>query len=388
MVQGIAMESLSSTHLDALDSGPLAYKVIRGRLLSELGQRWEIGERLPPIAKLAQELRAGQRNTHRAVRALVAEGVLSTRSGSGTYVLRTTATRADGSAAVASAPLLTGKRVAMIRHVRQLDPLILAMADQASAGMVAAGAAVELVTSIDRQKSGDYDLSSLSHDAGIMVNPGYSNHLALRPGMKLVVISTHAVHPAQAAAGFDVVAADEQQGALLAGRALRASDGAGAVVLGVGVKPHLLGFDVTSTQRRLGFEHGWGEPVPEACCLKGTSYMASAGARLVPQYLSLNPRPRAVFATSDELALGFRLGMLSVELEAGRDYQLVGFDGQAAALNNPDGSIATVAVPAAEMGRTAASLLIERFADPARPARRIFVDCQLVPGSTLRPVIS
>jgi DNA-binding LacI/PurR family transcriptional regulator len=343
-----------------------------------------VGERLPSIAKLAQTLGTGQRNTHRAVQLLTAEGILSTRAGSGTYVRRLG--DPDSSAAASPRPL-TGKKIAILHHPGQTDPLILLMGEQAKAVLAEQGATL-VDEDVDRMRAMEYDFSHLTHDGAVLLNPSYATTVKVRPQMKLVVISTRSVHPAQSAAGFDVVAADDEAGALLAGRALRDAGCQSACFLGVVSKPQRVAFDLTSAQRRQGFEQGWGEPLPDACCLQGTSYMQSVGARLVAQFLALKPRPQGVFAASDELAIGFRLGMLSAGLEAGRDYQLIGFDGQDEALRNPDGPLTTIAVPAAEMGRTAAQLLRQRLEQPDRPARRVLVNCQLCPGVTLRPSAS
>ena len=47
------------------------------------------------------------------------------------------------------------------------------------------------------------------------------------------------------------------------------------------------------------------------------------------------------------------------------------------------GTLTTVCVPAADMGRRAAQLLIERFADPDRPVHRLQLECTLHRGNTV-----
>ncbi|WP_040381286.1 LacI family DNA-binding transcriptional regulator [Deinococcus aquatilis] len=71
-----------------------------------------------------------------------------------------------------------------------------------------------------------------------------------------------------------------------------------------------------------------------------------------------HPHPVAPFfmvALSDDLALGVQRHLLSAGLHAGRDYLLMGFDGSAAAA---EAGITSVAQPVAQMGRTAADVLL------------------------------
>ncbi|WP_337268169.1 FadR/GntR family transcriptional regulator [Oryzifoliimicrobium ureilyticus] len=61
-----------------------AFEAIRAEIVA---RRWTIGERLPNEAELAAMLSVSRGTVREAVRALVAQGYLETRQGSGTYVL-------------------------------------------------------------------------------------------------------------------------------------------------------------------------------------------------------------------------------------------------------------------------------------------------------------
>lgn len=56
---------------------------LRARILTG---EWEIGERLPSRARLAEEYGVGRNVTQRAVDHLIGNGLLEGRAGSGTYV--------------------------------------------------------------------------------------------------------------------------------------------------------------------------------------------------------------------------------------------------------------------------------------------------------------
>ncbi|WP_393059752.1 GntR family transcriptional regulator [Streptomyces sp. LN549] len=56
---------------------------LRARILA---QEWEVGERLPPRVRLAEEYAVGRNVMQRAMDRLIADGLLDGRAGSGTYV--------------------------------------------------------------------------------------------------------------------------------------------------------------------------------------------------------------------------------------------------------------------------------------------------------------
>lgn len=75
------MQPLSKTNL-----ADTAIEAIRSEILAK---RWAIGEKLPNEATLSAMLSVSRGTVREAVRVLVAQGLLETRQGSGTYVLST-----------------------------------------------------------------------------------------------------------------------------------------------------------------------------------------------------------------------------------------------------------------------------------------------------------
>ncbi|WP_020673732.1 LacI family DNA-binding transcriptional regulator [Amycolatopsis nigrescens] len=102
-----------------------------------------------------------------------------------------------------------------------------------------------------------------------------------------------------------------------------------------------------------------------------------AGARL----LGLRPRPTAVFCANDLLALGVLQSMVAAGVRVPAEMAIVGYDDIefAAAAAVP---LTSVRQPAAELGRTAAELLVEEIEDdterPAHEHRAVVFQPELV----------
>ena len=73
------MNPLNKTNL-----ADIAVEAIRGEILAH---RWAVGEKLPNEARLSAMLSVSRGTVREAVRALVSQGYLETRQGSGTYVV-------------------------------------------------------------------------------------------------------------------------------------------------------------------------------------------------------------------------------------------------------------------------------------------------------------
>ena len=91
---------------------------------------------------------------------------------------------------------------------------------------------------------------------------------------------------------------------------------------------------------------------------------ASGGYREMQELLRLTPRPTAVFAVSDRLAIGAMRAINEAGLRVGKDIALVGFDDLQYAA---DLDLSTVAQPAFETGRKAAEILIRKIESASRP---------------------
>jgi len=182
---------------------------------------------------------------------------------------------------------------------------------------------------------------------------------------------------------YDVVTADSIHGAALAGRRLRAAGCRDAIFVGVGSAPRPDWLMNVSPQRLAGFIGGWESALPADHVILTSAYDITMGAGAVQQWLAMDPRPDGVFCASDELAIGFQSGALAHNLQAGRDYSLIGFDAQPMAISGKS-PITSVALPMAEMGRMAVRLALERAADPDAQVRTVALGCALFEGRTVK----
>ncbi|MFB9903448.1 LacI family DNA-binding transcriptional regulator [Allokutzneria oryzae] len=110
----------------------------------------------------------------------------------------------------------------------------------------------------------------------------------------------------------------------------------------------------------------------------------AGGERAMTELLSRPSPPTAVFAISDEMAVGAMKSLRRHALEPGRAVSVVGFDDHemAEVLD-----LTTVAQPVAEQGSTAASLLLRQVSGhrPDRPERIVLPVRLIVRGTTAPP---
>ncbi|MFD0747500.1 substrate-binding domain-containing protein [Phytohabitans flavus] len=105
------------------------------------------------------------------------------------------------------------------------------------------------------------------------------------------------------------------------------------------------------------------------------------GAAAAAYALDRSPRPTAVVATTDLLALGVLDALAARDLRPGRDVSVIGFD------DIPDAAHAhmtTVRQPALERGRVAGRLLLDPPDDPTQ--RRIVLPTELIVRASTGPV--
>ena len=365
------------------------YHTIKLQLRRQLGRQWPVGTRLPPIKDLARQLKTGQTNTHRAVKELVREGLLVSRSGQGTFVTG----QADPSQALpdsaetieTASGALAGTWVELLIAHHEPDLFIRRAMDAFTASLLAAGCKV--TTNV--YGSGRMENPLVTHteaDGLFIINPN-SISMSAKPKQVVAVLNTALETSFGQSTGYDVVSPDSEQGGFLAGEHVRACGCTSAVFIGVpptdGENTSL--YDRTSSARLRGFEQGFGRKLPPEHRFRAVNYMTKEGALMVKDYLRLSPRPPAVFAASDELAIGFMHGALAHGLEAGKDVQIIGFDAQERAKAETNGPMTSIEVPMPELGRLAAQLLIERLHEPQRPVRRIQMGCKLFQGKTTVP---
>jgi len=98
-----------------------------------------------------------------------------------------------------------------------------------------------------------------------------------------------------------------------------------------------------------------------------TTYSIESGVAAFRQIMAWTPRPTAVFCGNDVLAIGALKAAKEMGLRVPRDVSITGFDDiEIASLAEP--ALTTVHVPHREMGRRAASMLIDMVTKDASPA--------------------
>jgi len=113
-------------------------------------------------------------------------------------------------------------------------------------------------------------------------------------------------------------------------------------------------------------------------------YSYSEGKEAMTQLLDLPSRPSAVFCGNDVLAIGAMVGAKERGLKIPEELSVAGFDNmEISAFYDPP--LTTVAVPAYEMGRMAAKILIENLrGESQRPQQYVLEAKLIVRGSTAK----
>ncbi|GGL48729.1 LacI family DNA-binding transcriptional regulator [Planomonospora parontospora] len=101
------------------------------------------------------------------------------------------------------------------------------------------------------------------------------------------------------------------------------------------------------------------------------------GARAARSLLTRDPRPTAVFAANDMVAMGVLAAAAELGLRVPEDLSVVGYDNTHLA-GVPAISLTTVDQPRRAMGRSAAALLSDRIGDPRKASRLRQVTPELV----------
>ena len=116
--------------------------------------------------------------------------------------------------------------------------------------------------------------------------------------------------------------------------------------------------------RRRGFVEGLAERglKLQPAYDRKAAYTYESGFAAAEKLLTLKPRPTAIFAGNDEMAVGVYMAARNLGLEIPRDLSVIGFD------DSPIASrlwplLTSVRLPIHELGRLAAKKLIRRWAD-------------------------
>lgn len=121
-------------------------------------------------------------------------------------------------------------------------------------------------------------------------------------------------------------------------------------------------------------------------CIAHATFDADDGRRAMKQLLQLTPRPTAVFAANDPLAMGAIAACREAGLDVPRDISIVGA-GNIEGIYHPNPFLTTIDWPRQDLGRVAAKALLELMEqrDVKSPQTHIFPPQLLVRHSTAEP---
>jgi DNA-binding LacI/PurR family transcriptional regulator len=114
-------------------------------------------------------------------------------------------------------------------------------------------------------------------------------------------------------------------------------------------------------------------------------FTEEGGYRATLELLSRDPRPTAIFAPNDLVAIGALSAADELNLRVPEDVSIIGYDNtHLAAIRHI--SLTSVDQPRRHMGRVAAELLCARIENPGREPRQTLVVPHLVVRATTGPV--
>ncbi len=190
--------------------------------------------------------------------------------------------------------------------------------------------------------------------------------LCREQGVPLVVVDRRPEIP-----GVDVVRADSEAGAFELGRLLLKLGHRHVTVLSGPASV------ATATDRVSGFRRAFSEvglPTPDVTY---GAYTIDSGREMTMAVMRREPRPTAIFAANNFIAIGVLHALRELGLQVPDDVAVVGFDDlPQAMITFPFLTVASQ--PAVEMGRRSVALLIDRLADPDGEARQIVLPTELV----------
>lgn len=185
-------------------------------------------------------------------------------------------------------------------------------------------------------------------------------------GVPLVIVDRRPETPGS----IDVVRADSEGGAYELGKLL-ASLGHRyvAAITGPAYVP-------TAVDRAAGFSQAVQEEgLPPPIILHG-DFSLESGHEMTMELMKLDPRPTAVFAANNFLAIGTQHAVEELGLRVPEDVALVGLDDLPADMVTFP-FLTVAAQPAEEMGRRAVALLLKRIKEPGAPPEEILLPTEL-----------
>jgi len=134
-----------------------------------------------------------------------------------------------------------------------------------------------------------------------------------------------------------------------------------------------------SAERMTGYQQALeqsGLSYNEHLIIRG-DYHAQSGMEITHAILKMNPRPTAIFALNDLMALGALRAAAEAGYSIPRDLAVVGYDDlELARFTNPP--LTTIAQPKKEIGAQAVNLLVDRMSHWSRPPSRLVLAPQLI----------
>ena len=134
-----------------------------------------------------------------------------------------------------------------------------------------------------------------------------------------------------------------------------------------------------SAERIIGYRNALeqaGLAYDENLVLRG-DYHAQSGLEITHAILQMKPRPTAIFALNDLMALGALRAAAEAGCSVPGDLAIIGYDDlELAHFTNPP--LTTIAQPKKEIGAQAVRLLIDRMSQKSSPPRRLVLPPELI----------
>jgi DNA-binding LacI/PurR family transcriptional regulator len=354
-------------------------------------KEWQPNDRLPTIKDLARNLETGQSSTYQAVKELVREGILVSKPRLGTFVNDNLAAikpklemMLQDKMAPAKAPL-AGKKIQLITYKPAFTShaFVPHAIDAFTQTITEAGGDIS-TTFIEDSIIDDMEplLDKQAHGVAVF-NPVYFLPTKCLSNQVLTVIKPSCQCTIAATERFDLIAVDDTQGSMLAGEFFRQKGCKDVCFLGVKYPTDPEHYDKVSAMRLEGLALGLGMPIRPEWQLSCISFGSFDAIPAIQDWLKLDPRPYAVFAASDDVAYGFIYGAIAHGLFPGKDFQIMGFDGQLDSPFADNVTLTSIAIPISEMGTVAAKTLMKRLKNPTLTPQRIYLGCKLFEGNTV-----
>lgn len=228
-------------------------------------------------------------------------------------------------------------------------------------------------SNLSQERENDFISLMLAEDvAGLIIAPVKEKSIMLtaagKNGLPIVAIDRRMNNPK-----LDVVLADNRGGAYVAiQRFIRLGHQRIAIVNG---PQHL----TSGRERYDGFLQAMQEgglPV-DLDLVKFGNYQVDSGYKLTRELLAGVQLPIALFVANNLMTIGALNAIHEIGYRIPDEVAVIGFDDVpwAMSLNPP---LTTVAQPSVEIGVNAAELLVNRLADPQRPARTVVLETELI----------